>query len=573
MGHPVGAADIEGGVSDRAPHASSLERGRAGPRTGRRARRAGGRPVRRRGRRGAGQGGRALASAAALARPRYRRQATASAPTSSFPWPSTLVDEALAGRPRPSTPTAVERWAPAAVACGRCSTSSTRRSPAEPWCRSLAQHLGTDGRGQGPPARGGAPAGAAVRRVRPVPAGDAARLGGRPRRARRRQRRSTTTSPGRPSCGAGSARRLGTPSPAELLDDACATLRDHPELSALPDRLSVFGASRLSPARLQVLAALAEHRDVHLWLHHSSPALWDTVAAAPPALRRKDDDRPQPAGQPAAHHPVPRRPRAAAAHRPLGARARRRSCTGRAAQTGTLLGRLKQDLADDRVPADAAAARPRRPQRRRCTPATAAPGRSRCSARSSSACSPTTPRSSRATSSSCAPTSRPSPRSSRPPSRSAPRTTPRTRRPGCGSGSPTEPSARPTRCSPCSSQLLELGTARLTASAGARPRRHPRRPAAVRVRRRRARTAARLDRRRRRPLGPGRGPPRHLAPRRRRAGQLARRPRPAAARCGDGGQPSTAGATSYRSTTSTARTSTWPAGSPSWSTGSPPPSN
>ncbi|HEX4699235.1 MAG TPA: exodeoxyribonuclease V subunit gamma, partial [Actinomycetes bacterium] len=36
-------------------------------------------------------------------------------------------------------------------------------------------------------------------------------------------------------------------------------------------------------------AALADHRDVHLWLHHSSPALWDAVAMSPPVLRRKDD--------------------------------------------------------------------------------------------------------------------------------------------------------------------------------------------------------------------------------------------------------------------------------------------
>ena len=49
-------------------------------------------------------------------------------------------------------------------------------------------------------------------------------------------------------------------------------------LTRLPERVSVFGASRLSPARLMVLAALAAHRDVHVWLHHASPALWEAVA-------------------------------------------------------------------------------------------------------------------------------------------------------------------------------------------------------------------------------------------------------------------------------------------------------
>ncbi|MBT0767576.1 exodeoxyribonuclease V subunit gamma [Kineosporia sp. J2-2] len=84
--------------------------------------------------------------------------------------------------------------------------------------------------------------------------------------------------------------RLDRPAPAELLDEACATLRDEPARSALPQRLSIFGASRLSPARVRVLHALAEHRDVHLWLHHPSPSLWQATDGHPPAVRRADDD-------------------------------------------------------------------------------------------------------------------------------------------------------------------------------------------------------------------------------------------------------------------------------------------
>ena len=79
------------------------------------------------------------------------------------------------------------------------------------------------------------------------------------------------------------------PSPAELLDAACDQLRSGAVELDLPERVSVFGTSRLSRARLQVLAALAERRDVHLWLHHASPALWDAVAAGPRAVRRADD--------------------------------------------------------------------------------------------------------------------------------------------------------------------------------------------------------------------------------------------------------------------------------------------
>jgi exodeoxyribonuclease V gamma subunit len=73
---------------------------------------------------------------------------------------------------------------------------------------------------------------------------------------------------------------LGVPSPAERVRTALARLRLAPETSDLPERLSVFGATRLSPDHLLVLSALAEHRDVHLWLAHPSPALWASVRAA-----------------------------------------------------------------------------------------------------------------------------------------------------------------------------------------------------------------------------------------------------------------------------------------------------
>ncbi|HKX15699.1 MAG TPA: exodeoxyribonuclease V subunit gamma [Propionibacteriaceae bacterium] len=73
---------------------------------------------------------------------------------------------------------------------------------------------------------------------------------------------------------------LATPSPTERLQAAVARLRLEPESSDLPQRLSVFGATRVEPDHLLVLSVLAEHRDVHLWLAHPSPALWDRVKAA-----------------------------------------------------------------------------------------------------------------------------------------------------------------------------------------------------------------------------------------------------------------------------------------------------
>jgi len=76
---------------------------------------------------------------------------------------------------------------------------------------------------------------------------------------------------------------IEVPSPAERLTDACARLRDDPSLTDLPERLTLFGLTTLPAARVEVLAALAAHREAHLMLLHPSPALWDTVAAALPA--------------------------------------------------------------------------------------------------------------------------------------------------------------------------------------------------------------------------------------------------------------------------------------------------
>ncbi|HET9769843.1 MAG TPA: exodeoxyribonuclease V subunit gamma, partial [Acidimicrobiia bacterium] len=71
--------------------------------------------------------------------------------------------------------------------------------------------------------------------------------------------------------------RIGVPSPAERLEEACAALRASPELADLPARLSLFGLTRLPASFLAVLRALAAHRDVHLFLLHPSPALWERV--------------------------------------------------------------------------------------------------------------------------------------------------------------------------------------------------------------------------------------------------------------------------------------------------------
>jgi exodeoxyribonuclease V gamma subunit len=71
--------------------------------------------------------------------------------------------------------------------------------------------------------------------------------------------------------------QVGTPSPAERLPGACRRLRDEPGSLELPERISLFGLTRLPASYLDVLEAVAAHREVHLFLLHPSPALWERV--------------------------------------------------------------------------------------------------------------------------------------------------------------------------------------------------------------------------------------------------------------------------------------------------------
>ncbi|MFW0796877.1 exodeoxyribonuclease V subunit gamma [Gordonia sp. CPCC 205515] len=76
---------------------------------------------------------------------------------------------------------------------------------------------------------------------------------------------------------------IGEPHPAELLADLCDRLRADPQLTDLPERLSVFGPTRVTESLRAVLAALAAHRDVHVFVPHASPALWTRLDDQPSA--------------------------------------------------------------------------------------------------------------------------------------------------------------------------------------------------------------------------------------------------------------------------------------------------
>jgi exodeoxyribonuclease V gamma subunit len=88
--------------------------------------------------------------------------------------------------------------------------------------------------------------------------------------------------------------RIALPGPAERRAQACERLRQDATLVQLPGRLALFGLTRLPAGHLAVLDALAQGRDVHLFLLHPSPALWDSVArsvARGPQIMRRAGDR------------------------------------------------------------------------------------------------------------------------------------------------------------------------------------------------------------------------------------------------------------------------------------------
>ena len=150
--------------------------------------------------------------------------------------------------------------------------------------------------------------------------------------------------------------RLAQPSPAERLGPACDALRAQPSLAALPERVSLFGLTRLPPGQLAVLAALAAGRQVYLWLLHPSDDLWARVrplvsGPSSPSRRREDPTAEQ-----------VRNPLLASLGRDVRELQRVLAEPGvpvedrhlpLTAQSGTLLARVQQDVRRDRVPVGA----------------------------------------------------------------------------------------------------------------------------------------------------------------------------------------------------------------------------
>jgi exodeoxyribonuclease V gamma subunit len=167
----------------------------------------------------------------------------------------------------------------------------------QPWCATLARHLGHFDTGEEAVLRRGRRFSTA-RRIAGLFASYAAQ----------RPQLLADWSAGRPSDGAGGdldadlgwqsdlwravCARVAADTPAQRYAETVERLLASP--SDLPARLSLFGHTRLSSTDIGLLQALSAHHDLHIWLPHSSDRLWRRLpGGAGPIPRTDDADRGQ----------------------------------------------------------------------------------------------------------------------------------------------------------------------------------------------------------------------------------------------------------------------------------------
>ncbi|MEZ0339930.1 exodeoxyribonuclease V subunit gamma [Mycobacterium sp. pV006] len=126
--------------------------------------------------------------------------------------------------------------------------------------------------------------------------------------------------------------------------DAVARLRAAP--ADLPQRVSLFGHTRLPVTDIELLEALSTQHDLHLWLPHPSETLWTRLSAARGPVPRRDDTTHRDVGHPLAAT-LGRDLREL--QRCLPADPATDESLGAATRPDTLLGWLQSDLAADAV--------------------------------------------------------------------------------------------------------------------------------------------------------------------------------------------------------------------------------
>lgn len=90
--------------------------------------------------------------------------------------------------------------------------------------------------------------------------------------------------------------RIAAPAPHVRHDETLARLRD--SRTDLPERISLFGHTRLPATEVELLAALSSHHDLHLWLPHPSQPLWQALRGTKGTIPRRDDTSHRHVGHP-----------------------------------------------------------------------------------------------------------------------------------------------------------------------------------------------------------------------------------------------------------------------------------
>ena len=172
----------------------------------------------------------------------------------------------------------------------------------EPWCQTLATHLGHFDTGDEAELRRGRRY-AVARRLAGLFAAS----------AKQRPQMLVDWLDGKPTDGAGGdldddlqwqphlwravVDRVDADPPHVRHETTIARLRA--TTSDLPERISLFGHTRLPATDIELLQALSTHHDLHLWLPHPSDNLWRALADVHhPVPRHEDTSRHQ------AHHPL-----------------------------------------------------------------------------------------------------------------------------------------------------------------------------------------------------------------------------------------------------------------------------
>lgn len=148
--------------------------------------------------------------------------------------------------------------------------------------------------------------------------------------------------------------RVDAPPPHVRHAETVARLQDSP--ADLPERLSLFGHTRLPVTEIDLLHALSTHHDLHLWLPHPSDHLWTRLSGGHGPRPRRADVSHREVGHPLLatlgrdlrelQRALPADPRTDEA------------LAGGATRPGTLLGWLQDDIAANTVRRDGRAHAP-----------------------------------------------------------------------------------------------------------------------------------------------------------------------------------------------------------------------